>query len=139
MVTGKEECLNSKLTSNGNDYVKDLLKNFQGESEFDIHISSKSNVYTSDGTEVNGLTSYRNGSKDIFIEINSNLAKSRISLGVARTILHEYIHVDMFRKMNSKQLLNLEELNFKLVYEHFENKNFETSQTQHEKQWRNFM
>ncbi|WP_125411780.1 hypothetical protein [Leeuwenhoekiella sp. MAR_2009_132] len=51
---------------------------------------------------------------------------------MARTNLHECIHADMLRKLNSKQLLNLEEMNFKLVYEHFKDKNFNPSQTHHE-------
>ncbi|WP_028376940.1 hypothetical protein [Leeuwenhoekiella sp. MAR_2009_132] len=43
-LKGKEKCLHTKLTSEGNNYVKNLLKNFQGESEFDIYVSSESYV-----------------------------------------------------------------------------------------------
>ena len=127
-LTGKAECLNDHLDKKGNSFIKDILKNFEGDSEFDIKIVSKDKVYK--GTEeVNGLTRYTPGNKTIFIDISTNKISNRPALSAARTLIHEYIHADMFRKLYTKSGEN--NLDFKNTYEKFENGNFKSS-SQHE-------
>ena len=60
-LTGKAKCLNNLLTKNENSFIKDILNNFEGESEFDINIKSKDKVFIdgiSSGDGVNGKTRY---------------------------------------------------------------------------------
>ncbi len=79
--------------------MKDLLKNFEGVSEFDIKIISKDKIIYTDKDnkkkEVYGKTSYEVDSKIINIEINSNKIDNLPALAAVRTILHEYIHADI--------------------------------------------
>lgn len=121
-LTGKEKCLHDLLTKNGTNFVKDLLKKFEGESEFDIKIMSKDKVvYTDkDGKkkEVNGKTIYELNSKFINIEISTTKLNVLPALGAVRTILHEYIHADMFRKLYTLSPTQ-KDLDFKTTYENF--------------------
>ncbi|MFW0736663.1 hypothetical protein [Flavobacterium sp. T12S277] len=121
-LTGKEKCLNDLLDQKGDSFVQDLLKNFKGKSEFDIKIGSKNNVFvTKDGvtTEVNGAT-HPPKNNVIEIEINSSRINAHSALDAARTILHEYIHADIFRKLNSVNG-GSGVLNFKTTYEAYGN------------------
>lgn len=52
------------------------------------------------------------------------------SLAGIRTILHKYIHADMFRKLNTKDSIN-GDLDFKQTFNHFKNVNFKPDR-QHE-------
>jgi hypothetical protein len=52
------------------------------------------------------------------------------ALEVAKTILHEYIHADMYRKLNTKDPTT-GELDFKETYEKFKSVNFKAT-AQHE-------
>jgi hypothetical protein len=117
-LTGKEKCIDELLKANGTDYIKNLLKNFEGESEFDIAIVSKDNVYSENlNAYVNGKTSPPiNGT--ITISISSSKAKSFSALSVARTIFHEYIHADIFRKLETKYPTS-GELDFRKTYEEY--------------------
>ena len=99
-LTGKAKCLDSLLTKNGINFVKDLLKNFEGESEFDIKIRSQDKV-VSKGKEVNATTT-KPVNKIITINISSSKLNQHAALDGARIILHEYIHADIFRKLNTK-------------------------------------
>ena len=128
-LTGKAKCLNDSLTKNGNNFVKDILSNFQGESKFDINIESKNKVYNNKGEEVNGLTRYAKGNKIVYIDINSSKFLTSPSLAGIRTLIHEYIHADMYRKINTKNYDG--DLDFKKTYEYFKNGNFKPS-SQHE-------
>jgi hypothetical protein len=111
-LTGKAKCLDSLLTKNGTNFVKDLLKNFEGESEFDIKIRSQDKV-VSKGKEVNATTT-KPVNKIITINISSSKLNQHAALDGARTILHEYIHADIFRKLNTKYI---EDLDFKRTYD----------------------
>ncbi|BFP43155.1 hypothetical protein FGF1_40000 [Flavobacteriaceae bacterium GF1] len=104
-LTGTEKCIHDKLHNfsdpyNTETFIVDLISQFKGESKFDVDIVSKDKVYDN-GKEVNGLTRYKIGSTTITIEINSSRARTRSVLSVARTILHEYIHAEMFAKIYS--------------------------------------
>lgn len=128
-LTGKEGCINGLLDETGNFYVKNIFKKFEGESEFDIKIESKVRVYKENGDEVNGVTKPPINNV-ITIQINSFQMSSNKALQVARTILHEYIHADMFRKLNTKYPTS-GDLDFRTTYESFKSGNFKAS-TQHE-------
>ena len=129
-LTGKEKCLNDHLDKKGGSFVKNILNNFEGDSEFDIKISSKDKVFRKNtSVELNGKTTEPiNGV--INIDINSSRLLNMSSLAGIRTILHEYIHADMFRKLNTKYSTN-GDLDFIQTYNHFKNGNFKPS-PQHE-------
>ena len=130
-LTGKAECLNDSLTKDSNDFVKDLLANFNGNSEFNINISSKDKIFRKNtNIELNGKTTYLPGSSLININISTGRLSNMSSLAGIRTILHEYIHADMFRKLNTKYSIN-GDLDFKQTFNHFKNVNFKPD-PQHE-------
>lgn len=119
-LTGKAKCLNDLLDKNGDSFVKNLLANFEGSSEFNINIVSKETVTHKNEnnimTEVNGKTTYILGSTSIKIEINTSRIDNTSALDAVRIILHEYIHADMFRKQNT-QYPSTADLVFKETYE----------------------
>jgi len=121
-LTGKEKCLNEKLTENGNIFVKDLLANFEGISEFDINISLKDNIYSKKRKRfANAQTSYKSGDKFINISISTDKLSDMPVLAGIRTILHEYIHADIYRKLNTKDDANEETIkDFKETFEKYE-------------------
>jgi hypothetical protein len=125
-LTGKAKCLNGLLNKNGDSFVKKLLANFVGASEFNIKIVSKEKVTNLDKNgvpkEVNGKTIHLPGSTLMTIEISSSKADVNASLDVVRTILHEYIHADIFRKLNTKSNeIGNKSTDFKKTYEEYEN------------------
>ncbi|APG65869.1 hypothetical protein LPB136_11050 [Tenacibaculum todarodis] len=129
-LTGKAECLNEKLNKNGNTFIKDILKKFQGDSEFDINIKSVDKVFRNNTTiELNGKT-IEAVNNVIEILISTNKLSSMPALGAARTLIHEYIHADMFRKLNTRNPTS-GDLDFKSTYDEFENGNFQAT-PQHE-------
>ena len=128
-LTGKEKCIHDLLNETGNSYIKDILSKFDGNSEFDIKIESKDTVINK-GNEVNGRTNKPFNSDLITIEISTSKAIGRPVLDVARTILHEYIHADMFRKLYTKYPTD-GDLDFKQTYEAFKGLNFSAT-PQHE-------
>ena len=121
-LTGKAKCLNNLLTKNENSFIKDILNKFEGESEFDINIKSKDKVFIdgiSSGDGVNGKTRYVIGSNLIIIEISTYKLSNVPALAATRTLIHEYIHADMFRKLYTKYPTN-GDLDFKTTYEKYE-------------------
>ncbi|WP_264536838.1 hypothetical protein [Flavobacterium sp. N1736] len=122
-LTGKAKCLNDLLNKNGDSFVQNLLAKFQGNSKFDISIVSKDKVtVTKNGVtqEINGKTIPPVGNL-ITIEISTSKAEINSTLDVARTILHEYVHADIFRKLGTKPGKDEESLNFKTTYEAYKN------------------
>ena len=116
-LTGKAKCLNDLLDKDRDSFVQNLLTNFEGESEFDIKIVSKDNLFsTKTDLEVNGNTSYEKGSSLINIAISSSRTESRSALEVARIILHEYIHADIFRKLYTINTAPAGETDFKITF-----------------------
>ncbi len=109
-LKGKERCvhelLNKYAKHETNSFLMELLEKFRGKSEFDIEIVSKNVVVNRDRNtglvrEVNGNTSLPLGSRTIKIEISSNQSRNKSTLDLARTIIHEYVHAEMFRKLNT--------------------------------------
>jgi len=130
-LTGKEKCLNDHLQNLGNDFVGNLLGNFEGDgSEYSINIESKNNVYITNSngntTEVNAKTIYTSNSNVIRIEISGSKAISNRALQVTRTLLHEYIHADIFRKLYTSNPTS-DDLDFRETFNSYENNNFEPS------------
>jgi len=128
-LKGKEKCLDNLLKESGNDFVKNMIANFVGDdSEFGINIKSKDNVYYTDEdgeiSEVSGITKYSSDSNIIKIEISTLKANSRRALQVTRTLLHEYIHADIFRKVYSDSI-NSEIENFRKTYNDYKNTKFQ--------------
>ncbi|QOG02857.1 hypothetical protein [Flavobacterium sp. MDT1-60] len=123
-LIGKAKCLNDLLNKNGDSFVQNLLSNFQGQSEFDVLIVSKDVITGKDSQgverEINGRTLPPEG-KSITIEISTSKSNSNASLEVARTILHEYIHADIFRKLETKLGTNAERLDFKTTFDAYGN------------------
>ena len=104
-LIGKEKCLHDQLNDLDNNFIQDLLSNFTGESsEFGIRIKSKDHVYRTDSdgnsVEVSGITNYQSNESIIEININSTEASNNQALHVLRTILHEYIHAEIIRRIN---------------------------------------
>ncbi len=80
---------------------------------------------------VRGTTQYR-GKGNIAIKISTSAANSDSALEVARSILHEYIHADMTRKLHTRISLTVpQDLIFLKTYNSYEDNGFEpTSQHQ---------
>lgn len=117
-LIGKAKCLNDLLTKNGNLFVHELLANFQGNSEFNINIVSKDNVFKQDDNgnlkEVNGAT-FPPSNNAILIQISTSRSNNQTALDAARTILHEYIHADIWRKLSTTN--NVVATDFKKLYD----------------------
>ncbi|MCG8732918.1 hypothetical protein [Tenacibaculum finnmarkense] len=125
-LTGKADCFNGKLTENGSTFIKNILKKFQGVSKFDINIKSVDKIFRKNTTiELNGKTTYTKGSSLINIKISTNKLSGMSALASARTLIHEYIHADMFRKINTTNYDG--DLDFKTTYEEYKQSEFEAS------------
>ncbi|WBX78067.1 hypothetical protein PG911_07375 [Tenacibaculum ovolyticum] len=125
-LTDKAKCINGKLTKNGNAFVKDILKKFQGDSKFDINIKSVDKIFRTNTTiELNGKTKHTPGSSLINIEISTNKLSDMPALAAARTLIHEYIHADMYRKINTTNYNG--DLNFKTTYEKYKQGEFKAT------------
>lgn len=121
LLIGKAKCLNDQLVENGNTFVKDLLAKFNGISEFDINIKSADKIYSEERqVYVNGQTSYKQGDKFVNISISTDKLSTMPALSGIRTILHEYIHADMYRKLYTKNINDSEVKEFKVTYERYE-------------------
>ncbi|MCI2230530.1 hypothetical protein MC378_15245 [Polaribacter sp. MSW13] len=102
-LTGKADCTYQKLQSNS--LLKNTLKKFVGENTpVNLIINQKSNLREDDDDNtselVNGKTYYGN-SYNITVSLNTEQSINRPSLAVARTILHEAIHADIYRKIKT--------------------------------------
>lgn len=120
----KIKCLHDKLRSGNNDYVKEIFSKFEGNgTEFDIVIKSEPRVRDSKGIERSskGIT-WRDG-KTINIRISETFATGAPALELAKTIFHEYIHADIFRKLKTKDDENLPEIkSFRETYDEYTKK-----------------
>ncbi|MEA1784555.1 hypothetical protein U1E44_00485 [Arenibacter sp. GZD96] len=115
-LKGKELCIHNLLDKKGSSFVQDLMAKFKGTSEFDIKIVSKEKVFSPRlNAFVNGLTNpIKAGKIEIFISTTN--ADKNSALEVAHTLVHEYIHADMLRKLNTIAPSILD-LNFRQTYE----------------------
>jgi hypothetical protein len=121
LLTGKAKCLNNHLDKKGNSFVKNIFSKFEGESKFHINIKSKYRVFkngVSSGGGVNGITRHIQGSNFINIEISTSKLSNMPALASARTLIHEYIHADMVRKIYTANYDG--DLDFKTTYEKYE-------------------
>ncbi len=129
-LTGKAKCLNIHLNKNGNTFIKDIFKNFQGDSEFDINIKSVEKVYRENtNIEINGKT-IEPIKGVIKIHISTNKLSNMPALAAVRTLIHEYIHADMYRKLNILSPTS-GDIDFRKTYEKFKSGNFKAT-PQHE-------
>ena len=124
-LTEKAKCLNALLNKNGNSFVQKILSNFVGKSEFNITIISKDKVTATDSQgnikEINGRTLSPKGT-EIVIEISTSKTNEHSALDAARTILHEYIHADIFRKLNTTStVVGDRAIDFKDTYDKYGN------------------
>ncbi len=83
--------------STSSNLITALIKSFKGNTEFGITIKSQDSI-----SGANGTTSYKIGDTNFTITISTSQAKSRPTIEVARTILHQYIHADIYRKLYTK-------------------------------------
>lgn len=107
----KIKCIHNKLRNGNNDYVKQILDKFEGDgSEFNIIIESQPSVITPKGEEKDSKGICWLEGKTIHIRISSNYAAGASALEVAKTIFHEYIHADIYRKLNTQREGKLPEI-----------------------------
>lgn len=98
-LTGKAECTYGKMKNIN--LLKKTLEKFNGvKAPVHLVLSEKSNLKDKNGNLLNGLTEYGN-SFYIKITLNKETSNERPSLSVVRTILHESIHAEIFRKIKS--------------------------------------
>ncbi|WP_338838797.1 hypothetical protein [Flavobacterium ginsenosidimutans] len=120
-LTGKAKCINGLLSTNGNNFVQNIFNQFTGKSEFNIEIVSLPKVYSSTNQEVNGTTGFDKVNSLMTIEISTSRLDGLAALECARIILHEYIHADMYRKLNTTNSKDIDASDFKKVFETYEN------------------
>ncbi|QTE21314.1 hypothetical protein [Polaribacter cellanae] len=99
-LTGKALCVYKKLEDNN--LLKKTLQRFKGKTPNNLIWNQESNLTIRDkngnNVLVNGYTKYGE-SYNITILLNTEQSINRPSLAVARTILHEAIHADIYRKI----------------------------------------
>ena len=94
-LTGKADCIYDKLTESSTDF-KNMIKNFDGDFPVShLKLVSSTNLPSNVNAETSPPSNYL-----ITISINSNNL-NRPNLSIARTIIHETIHAEMFRKILS--------------------------------------
>ena len=106
------DCIYEKLLSiNG---FKDLASKFEGlGTEFDVLLK----IGTTQSVTANGQTWYKGPNQAIEITFNKDRI-NRSTLEVARTIVHEMIHAEMFRALNTQGLAD-SDLSFKETFEEY--------------------
>ena len=131
-LTGKANCVYRKLEDNS--ILKKTLEKFVGEkTPVHLVINLEPNLRDSKGNLVNGLTNY-GSSFYITITLNAEQSNNRPSLDVARTILHEAIHAEIYRKIKTTSGLHLNSLgqwvlgdgaeaNFPTLFDYYERHN----------------
>lgn len=98
-LTGKAKCVYGRIQNNS--ILKKTLNRFFGErTPIHLIINDKSGLKNKKGVIINGNTNYGK-SYYITITLNKEQSVNRPSLAVARTILHEAIHAEIYRKIKS--------------------------------------
>lgn len=101
-LEGKANCTYLKLKNN-NLLVRTIEK-FKGKTPVNLIINQELNLSIKDengnNVLVNGITNY-SSSYNIKITLNTEQSNNRPSLAVARTILHEAIHAEIYRKIKT--------------------------------------
>ena len=94
-LTGKADCVYKKLESTSTGF-KNAIKKFDGEFPVShLKLEESTNLSSNVNAETSPPASYL-----ITITLNSNNL-NRPNLSIARTIIHEVIHAEMFRKILS--------------------------------------
>ncbi|WP_407268041.1 hypothetical protein [Tenacibaculum maritimum] len=96
LLTGKAKCVYDKLTKSSTGF-KNLIKKFDGE--FPVSHLKYSIDYNLSNS-VNAVTD-NSGQYLIEIKLNGNNLNQRTILGLVRTLAHETIHAELFRKVRS--------------------------------------
>jgi|GEM_PF-2445243 len=106
------DCIYEKLLSiNG---FKDLASKFEGlGTEFDVLLK----IEATKSVTANGQTSYKGPNQPIEITFNID-RMNRSAIEVARTIVHEMIHAEMYRALNTQGLADID-LSFKETFEEY--------------------
>ncbi|WP_435255290.1 hypothetical protein [Tenacibaculum sp. A30] len=95
-LEGKAECVYNKLKNSSTGF-KNMMQKFDG----DFPVSHlKYSVDDSLPDSVNAITD-NGGEYIIEIKLNGNNLSQRTALGLARTLIHETIHAEMYRKLRS--------------------------------------
>ena len=95
-LTGKAKCVYDKMVNSSKGF-KQMIKKFDGEFPVN-HL--KYSVDHSLSNLVNAITD-NSGKYLIEIKLNGNNLKQRTILGLVRTLAHETIHAELFRKVKS--------------------------------------
>ncbi len=103
-LTRKADCVYKKMEKNS--VLSKTMEKFMGEkTPVHLILDQKSNLRVKDNDPgsplVNGKTEYGT-SFYITILLNTEQANNRPSLAVARTILHEAIHAEIYRKIKTR-------------------------------------
>src|SRR5690606_4290704 len=95
-LTGKAKCVYDKLVNSSANF-KAAIKKFDGEFPV-AHLK-----YSMDNNLTDSINAITNNSGEFTIEIrfNENTLNQRTLLGLARTIAHETIHAELYRKVRS--------------------------------------
>ncbi len=110
----KANCVYGKLEDNS--ILKKTLSKFNGkDTPVHLMLVEQKNLRNKKGKLLYGETDYGK-SYIIKITLNTDLANSRPSLAVARTILHEAIHAEIYRKIKTTAGLHETIENRKKVY-----------------------
>ncbi|MCL8008797.1 hypothetical protein M8845_15310 [Gelidibacter japonicus] len=107
-LTGKANCTYLKLENNS--ILQKTIERFKGKTPINLIINQESNLTIRDqngkNVLVNAITSYGN-SYNINITLNTEQANNRPSLALVRTILHEAIHAEIYRKVKTTSGVSL--------------------------------
>ncbi|WP_194851407.1 hypothetical protein [Nonlabens antarcticus] len=92
----KAECVYNKLNQLSSNF-KSSIKNF--DREFTVADLALTVDYGL--TNIQGGVTNNSHNDRIIIKINGNLLENRTALGIARTLAHEVIHAELYRKVRS--------------------------------------
>lgn len=102
-LEGKAKCTYDKLQNNS--ILRTTLSRFIGyDTPVNLLINQKSNLRRDDNdpsSPVVNAKTYYGESNTIIIILNTEQSNNRPSLALARTILHEVIHAEIFRKIKT--------------------------------------
>ncbi|WP_281990152.1 hypothetical protein [Aquimarina aggregata] len=126
-LTGKAKCVNQLLTNGDNRFITNLLSNFErNNSEFDIKIKSVPKIINpKTGKPIIGALgkTFRESSDSdqIIIHIANDPLENLSKLKTAHTIMHEYIHAEMARRINPDYMTE-DDYNFANVWDSYKTK-----------------
>lgn len=90
----KLNCLWQKLVQDDNPLFCTTLSNFFGDSEFDLELTTAEFI-----DEANAYTIMTESKNYIEIRFNQDNIENRCNISIHKTILHEGVHAEMYRKI----------------------------------------